>query len=301
MIRPQAILVLLLVVVVVSLGTATVARDAGFGGNGNSERTSVVATPLASATVRTTVSPQRTEPTGQPQPTPTRRPDPTPEPTERPPDPPIAESGEAVVVERGTSGRREVALTFDAGEGRGYTEEVLDLLAAEGVTATFGVTGAWAEANPDLMRRIVAEGHMVINHTYDHSSFTGRSTGTEPLTSEQRRAQLERTERVIAELTGYETAPYFRFPYGDYDAGALVDVGNAGYPYTIRWTCDSLAWRGVSAAEIVQKCGIDEAEPGAIILLHVDPIADYEALPGLIATLRGQGYELVTVDQLLQP
>lgn len=311
MIRPQAILVLVVVLVVVLSGAPTVALDAAVYPASPTPDETAPATSVAAVgppitptlgTEPTSTAPPRLDPTTPPTPTvePTPSQTATPWPTERPSPPALANPGEAISIDQGTSGRREVALTFDAGDGRGYTEQILDLLAQEGVTATFGVTGKWAETQPDLMRRIVADGHMVINHTYDHSSFTGNSTLGEPLTQAQRAEQLERTERIIADLTGYETAPYFRFPYGDYDAGALASIAAAGYPYAIRWSCDSLAWRGDSAGEIVQKCGAD-VEPGAIILLHVDPIADYEALPGLIATLRERDFALVTVEQLLQP
>ncbi|MDQ4099796.1 MAG: polysaccharide deacetylase family protein [Chloroflexota bacterium] len=304
MIRPQAILVLIVVLIVVLSGASTVAYNAVTERDRSARQVGPVAvTPdvIATATGVPVIAPSPTptpDLTAKPTLVPTETP--VPRPTERPAPPRLANTAAGISIDQGTSGRREVALTFDAGAGRGYTEQILDLLAQEGVTATFGVTGKWAEEHPDLMRRIVADGHMVINHTYDHVSFTGDSTRAGPLTPSQREAQLARTEQVIANLTGYQTAPYFRFPYGDYDAEALEDIAAAGYPYAIRWSCDSLAWRGSSAGQIVQKCG-EKAEPGAIILLHVDPIADYEALPGLIDTLRARDFQLVTVEQLLQP
>ena len=125
--------------------------------------------------------PPTTAPSPTPEPTdaPTTEPSPTPPPTEAPaterPLPPETGQDASVVVAYGTSGRLEVALTFDAGEGAGHTEEILDLLAEYGLVGTFGVTGQWVEQNPDLARRIVAEGHQLINHTYDHRSFTGFS------------------------------------------------------------------------------------------------------------------------------
>jgi len=306
-IRPQAILVFIVVLVVVLSGAATVARNV-IDGPDTPAPNEVAGTTSLLASIPATTPTSDTAPTATPrlEPTPTatpestRTPVPRPTATVRPAPPALADAGQAVSIDEGTSGRREVALTFDAGDGRGYTEQILDLLAADGVIATFGVTGKWAETYPDLMRRIVADGHMVINHTYDHSSFTGNSTVKKPLTPSQRAEQLERTEQIIADLTGYRTAPYFRFPYGDYDAESLEHIAAAGYPLAIRWSCDSLAWRGDSAAQIVQKCGQD-AEPGAIVLLHVDPIADYEALPGLIGALRERDFALVTVEQLLQP
>ena len=79
------------------------------------------------------------------------------------------------------------------------------------------MTGRFAETYPDLVRRMVHEGHTLINHTYDHASFTGNSTGASPLTRDERFAELDQTESIIRTLTGATTYPYFRPPYGDYD------------------------------------------------------------------------------------
>ena len=68
-----------------------------------------------------------------------------------------------------------MALTFDAGEDRGYAEDILDLLQAEHVPASFGITARWAQANPDLVERMAADGHLLMNHTLEHRSFTGRN------------------------------------------------------------------------------------------------------------------------------
>src|SRR5437867_9803988 len=98
---------------------------------------------------------------------------------------------------------------------------------------SFGITGRWAEQNPEMLRRIVSEGHSLINHSYDHASFTGLSTGKPPLTQAQRWAELDRTEAIVAQLTGASTKPYFRPPYGDYDASVNADVGAHGYSYNV--------------------------------------------------------------------
>ncbi|MDQ3044743.1 MAG: polysaccharide deacetylase family protein, partial [Chloroflexota bacterium] len=103
--------------------------------------------------------------------------------TQRPPPPVGASNGSTLLIDRGASGRMEVALTFDAGAERGYAAEILDVLVQYDVKASFGITGHWAKSHPDLVRRIVAEGHMVFNHTWSHSSFTGFSPGTAPLTT----------------------------------------------------------------------------------------------------------------------
>jgi peptidoglycan/xylan/chitin deacetylase (PgdA/CDA1 family) len=212
-------------------------------------------------------------------------------------------SGEvATVVAQVQTDQLVIALTFDAGADRGYAEQILDILAAEGIEATFGMTGRWAEANLDLVRRMVEEGHQLINHTYSHPSFTGRSTGQPPLSTEERLAQLRRLEEVVALVTGsLETMrPYFRPPYGDYDDSVLRDLPRAGYTVVVMWSVDSLGWRGLTAQEITDRC-LAGAGPGGIILMHVGAqSADALALPGLIAGLRERGYRFVTVAERLQ-
>ncbi len=210
-------------------------------------------------------------------------------------------SGPSRVVEYGTSGRREIALTFDAGADRGYAEEILDLLHSEGVPASFGMMGQWAEANPDLVGRMVNEGHMLFNHSWSHPSFTGATTGSAPLTREERLAEVEKTEAVVRALTGYDLRPYFRPPFGDYDDSVLADLSGAGYGVTLLWSCDSRDSLGATADQILANC-IDQAAPGRIVLLHVGAqSAASEALPRIIASLRAQGFAFVTVEDLLQP
>jgi peptidoglycan/xylan/chitin deacetylase (PgdA/CDA1 family) len=190
-----------------------------------------------------------------------------------------------------------VALTFDAGSDRGFAAAILDTLAREHIAAAFGMTGQWATANPDLVRRMVAEGHLLLNHTQHHRSFTGYSTSTAPLTTAQRTAELRDAERAVAAAGGGSMAPWFRPPYGDSDAGVLRDVGAAGYRWSVMWTVDSLGWEGLSAQAIADRC-MDGAVPGAIYLMHVGSDSqDAAALTSLIPRLRAAGYGFVRVDR----
>ncbi len=307
MIRSQTLLVLLLVVAVIMWGSRpVVSEDATGADDATPEATSIALNPEPTRPPPPTPSPT-VEPTIAPSPSPTV--EPTPVPTEVPaaterPLPPETGQEQSLIINRGESGRLEVAFTFDAGEGAGYTVEILDLLDAYGIPGTFGVTGQWAEQNPELMRRIVDEGHQILNHTYDHSSFTGASPGTDALTNDARREQVESTERIIADATGgYETSPYFRFPYGDYDAAALDLLGELGFAYTLWWSCDTQGWNGFTPDEIVGKCGseADEGGPGAILLMHVANENDWNALEPLIGDYLDAGYDFVTTEQLLQP
>lgn len=209
-------------------------------------------------------------------------------------------TGPAVQVRGGDGSRREVALTFDAGSDAGATARILDVLGASEVAATFGITGRFAERNPELVRRIAADGHVVMNHSYDHRSFTGFSTDQPPLAPAERVAELADADAAIAPLLGHSTRPWFRPPYGDTDAGVDALLGAEGYRYDVLWTVDSLGWQGLAPPAVVERC-LDGAAPGAIFLFHVGAAStDVEALPAILGGLRSQGYAFVTVAELLR-
>jgi peptidoglycan-N-acetylglucosamine deacetylase len=190
-----------------------------------------------------------------------------------------------------------VALTFDAGADRGYAEDILDLLQTEHVVASFGITGQWAKANPDLVRRMATDGHMVINHTLDHRSFTGVSDQRGGLSAAHRRAELEEADAIIAPLIGHSTQPWYRLPYGDDDPQVAADVRSAGYTHKVGWTVDSLGWRGMQSTEIVARC-LKLAAPGAVYVFHVGHASqDSIALAQIIHGLRDKGFAFHRVDE----
>lgn len=207
----------------------------------------------------------------------------------------------ARVIDRVPTTEKRVALTFDAGADRGYAEQILDTLRAANVQASFGMTGQWAEANPDLLRRMVAEGHHFINHTQTHDSFTGFSTGRAPKSKEARARELAATEQAVQRIGGVSTKPYFRPPYGDLDASVTEDVQTQGYEIVAMWTVDSQGWNGLSSAGIEARC-LRAAAPGAVYVFHVGSSSqDGPALTGVIEGLRKQGYQMGTLDWLLNP
>ena len=204
----------------------------------------------------------------------------------------------AQIVERGDPNRRIVALTFDAGSDTGFAAQILDILGRERIRATFGMTGVWAEQNPDLVRRMATEGYQLVNHSYDHRSFTGRSSNSAPLNEQQRHDEIQRAEDIIHQLTGRTTRPWFRSPYGDYDASVNAAIGTAGYRYNALWTVDSLGWMHLPADQITQRC-LTRAVPGAIYLFHVGSQSqDAAALPAIIAGLRQSGYSFGTLSEV---
>ena len=205
---------------------------------------------------------------------------------------------EAKVVYVGASDRPAVALTFDTGVDAGHMPEVLDTLKKHGIPSTFGITGEWAVTNPDLLKRIVAEGHAIVNHSWGHPSFTGEDTETPPLSDKQIRDEFRRTEDKIQKIAGVSTKPYFRPPYGDYDSRVNRIAFEEGYEYNVLWYVDGLGWEGRSTKYAINVT-LENAFNGAIYLYHTDNLTEYKALDEIIDGLVERGFQLLTVPQLL--
>lgn len=184
---------------------------------------------------------------------------------------------------------RRVALTFDDGPDPQRTPAVLDLLARQGVRATFFVVGARAEAHPELVRRMVAEGHVVGNHSYTHSwRFPLRSLGR---TVEE----LRRTGEVLHRITGRQPR-LFRPPFGVTNPTIARAVRRLGLD-PVGWSIRSLDTMGQSPERVAARI-LRRLHPGAVILLH-DRCAGSERLIGLLVEgLRSRGLEPVTLPEL---
>jgi len=162
------------------------------------------------------------------------------------------------------------------------------------------MTGKWAQANPNLVKKMAQYGEQLINHSYDHPSFTGNSTKTGVLSWKQRAFEINQADSVVRSISGVSTKPYFRPPYGDYDDALLREASALGYGYMAMWTFDSLGWKGISQASIISRC-VSMATPGAIILMHVGSQSqDGPAVPAIVSALQKKGYRFVTLDQMVK-
>jgi peptidoglycan-N-acetylglucosamine deacetylase len=204
----------------------------------------------------------------------------------------VASASDVWTVRKFDTTDQVIVLTFDAGADRGNAVQILDTLKAKGVRASFGMTGIWASQHPDLIRRINAEGHHLMNHSWDHPSFPA-------ITSAQRADQLKRTEDLIRSQVGISLQPYFRPPFGEYDHAVLADLAANGYTINVMWTVDTLGWNGYTAAQITSRV-MNGAAPGAIMLMHVGAASqDAAALPGIIDQLRARGYHFATAADMV--
>jgi peptidoglycan/xylan/chitin deacetylase (PgdA/CDA1 family) len=209
-------------------------------------------------------------------------------------------SSENMLVIKGNTAQPWVALTLDAGASSEPTPSMLDTLAASNAHITFFLTGTWMDENPDLTRRIVADGHEIANHSYTHSDFT-------TLSDEQIADELRRTEETLARIAGPEVSlrPFFRPPYGAYDQRVLAAVIANGY-LPIYWTFDSLDSIGEPKTAQFLTARITaalprEEMPGAIILAHCGSAPTAEALPAVLATFAAQGLEVRPLSDVLGP
>jgi peptidoglycan/xylan/chitin deacetylase (PgdA/CDA1 family) len=184
----------------------------------------------------------------------------------------------------------EVMLTFDDGPSVPYTGQVLDILKAHGIKATFFLCGENAEKYPDLVRRIRDEGHVIGNHTWSHHYLYLSSR-------EEIAREIDRTQDVLEKITG-ERPTWFRPPFGVRGfplRGVLAERGMKMMLWSDR------GYDGRLDADGIAKETLSQLEPGAIVLLHdgfetkpaplVDRSATVAALPAIIAGARHAGYE----------
>ena len=193
---------------------------------------------------------------------------------------------------------RRAALTFDDGPGPS-TDEVLDTLAAEGVRATFFVLGRQVDRYPATVRRMVAEGHQVANHGYDHGILIFRGPA-------HVRGQLARTQRAVERAAGADAMTrLFRAPHGFRGPATTLAVRRAGYRMAA-WTTGVFDSAEPGAAAIARRSS-QALEPGTILLLHdADGWAPgrprhqtAEALGEICRSARARDLELVTLDELV--
>jgi len=183
-----------------------------------------------------------------------------------------------------------VALTFDSGWIFEPVPDLLQVLRENGVRATFFLRGGFVADHPDLVKQIAAEGHLLGNHSYTHGHMTTQ-------TAAQQQQELADTNELIYDLTGQR--PFlFRPPYGEYNGDLLRSATAEGFPYTVMWTVDSLDWQEPGVEAIYERVSAGLVD-GAIILMHVGSTQTPQVLPRLIALIREQGYELVTVAEML--
>lgn len=186
----------------------------------------------------------------------------------------------------GAADQAYVALTFDDGPSSTQTPRVLDILKKYNIKAVFCLVGKRIQGQEEIVKRMVDEGHLLCNHSWDHRRFTD-------LTKEEVEADIKRTEAALHAATGYSSA-FFRPPYGSYDESILATVPR---PF-LMWSVDTLDWKSKNTKDILAETQ-QSLHPGAIILLHDIHETTVDALEPLIQHIQQQGYSFIRADRLL--
>jgi peptidoglycan-N-acetylmuramic acid deacetylase len=193
----------------------------------------------------------------------------------------------------GSTDEKIIYLTFDAGYENGYTEKILDTLKQENVPAAFFLVGNYYESCPDIVRRMVEEGHIIGNHTMKHPdmpTITDEALFTKQFTD---------VEALYKDVTGQEMKKYYRPPSGKYSEKNLEMADKLGYK-TIFW---SLAYNDYNnnnqpSKELAFSKLIPRIHPGAVLLLHNTSQTNSEILGELIKKYKDLGYEFKSLDHL---
>lgn len=191
------------------------------------------------------------------------------------------------------SGEKHVYLTFDNGYEQGHTESVLNVLKKEDVPATFFVTGHYVEEEPELVKRMVDDGHIIGNHSYNHPDFTKMS-------KESIKEELDSLEQAVAAITDQKELKYVRPPRGTFNENTLKWASELGYIH-IFWSLAFKDWEvdHQKGWEYAYNQTMNQIHPGAIVLLHTVSSDNAEALEQIIKDLRKQGYEFKSLDDLV--
>lgn len=184
---------------------------------------------------------------------------------------------------------KKVAISFDCAWGVDFTDKLLSIMQEENVKCTFFAVEFWSKKHPDYLKKIAEFGHEIGTHSATHPYMS----------------KLEKTA-IVSELTtsikAIETVTdkkveLFRPPYGDYD-DLLINTASELGLFTIQWDVDSLDWKNLSATEIYNRV-ISKVQNGSIVLFHNQGLHTAEALPLIIKELKKQGYQFVTIGELI--
>ena len=187
---------------------------------------------------------------------------------------------------------RVVYLTFDAGYENGNVEKILDTLKQTDTPGAFFVLRHLITANPDLVRRMRDEGHLVCNHTANHPNLSRA-------TPERIEQEIRALEDAYRDTVGGEMSKYFRPPEGSFSREMLESVQRLGYK-TVFWSFAYADWDNSKQPdpETAIRTVMTNMHNGAVLLLHPTSATNAEILPRLIALLREEGYRFGTLDEL---
>lgn len=195
---------------------------------------------------------------------------------------------------QGSPARKQLYLTFDEGYENGYTLQILAVLKEEKVPAAFFITGPYLSKNPYLVQQMLAEGHIVGNHTGNHYSMPR-------LTEEQIAREITGLAQSYLQLTGQNMAPFLRPPMGEFSEESLWYTAKLGY-YSVFWSLAYRDWEtgNQRGTEYAYNQVMNQHHPGAVLLLHAVSKDNAAALQKIVQGLRELGYEFKPITDLVR-
>ncbi|HHU74568.1 MAG TPA: polysaccharide deacetylase family protein [Clostridiales bacterium] len=195
----------------------------------------------------------------------------------------------------GDTNEKIIYLTFDAGYENGNTPPILEALKKHQVPACFFLVGHYIEKNPELVKQMVEEGHMVANHTYSHPNMHKISS------IDAFRKELEDLEVLYKEVVGQDMPRYYRPPQGKYNIENLKMAKELGYK-TFFWSLAYVDWyndKQPTREQALDKL-VNRIHPGAIVLLHSTSKTNAEIMDELITKWKELGYSFGSLEDLVQ-
>ena len=183
-----------------------------------------------------------------------------------------------------------IAMTFDDGPSAATTPRLLDILKQRNIKATFFLIGQNAASNPDIVRRILADGHEIGNHSWTHPQLS-------KLSDDRVTTEISKTQDAIKEATGF-TPTLLRPPYGAITTRQREWIEGRFGLSIILWSVDPFDWKRPGASVITQRI-LSQVRPGAIILSHDIHKQTVDAMPATLDALAAKGYKFVTVTELI--
>lgn len=193
----------------------------------------------------------------------------------------------------GSPEEKKIYLTFDAGYENGYTPAILDALKKHNAKATFFVVGNYIKTSPDLIKRMVEEGHTVGNHTYSHPDMSKIADEA------SFKKEMESLESLYQETTGQELEKFYRPPQGKYSEQNLKMANDMGYK-TVFWSLAYVDWyvdKQPTHDQAFDKL-MGRIHPGAVVLLHSTSKTNAEILDELLTKWEAEGYTFGTLQEL---
>ncbi|MGM9552335.1 MAG: polysaccharide deacetylase family protein [Clostridia bacterium] len=184
---------------------------------------------------------------------------------------------------------KKIAVTFDSAWNDDDIDQIINVLCAYSCPATFFVTGDWAERFPEALKKLHSNGHEIGSHSYNHTLYS-------TLSKDEIISDMDKCDSVIESVLGFRPN-IMRAPSGDYTNNSILAAKETGR-FCIQWDVDSLDWKDLTEEEMKKRI-FDRIQSGSILLFHNGTKQTASALPGILQSLKDEGYEFVRVSDLI--